>query len=204
MRTSRSNVASASDLSCAPRCDGAIPCAPCRRALAVFQIRERRRIRRDQSGARAGLDRHVAHGHALFHRQRLDRAAAVFEDVAGAAVHADRADDVQDQIFRRHAGLQFAVDGDRERFRFALQQALRRQHVADFGGADAERERAERAVRGGVAVAADDGHAGLRRAEFGADHVHDAAMRAVPALQFDAEFARVRFELRDLRCGFGR
>src|SRR5260370_36929374 len=36
------------------------------------------------------------------------------------------------------------------------------EHVLDFAGADAEGESAERAVRGSVAVAADDGLPGLR------------------------------------------
>ena len=40
--------------------------------------------------------------------------------------------------------------------------------------ADAVRERAEGAVRRGVAVAADDGHAGQREALLGADDVDDA------------------------------
>ena len=40
--------------------------------------------------------------------------------------------------------------------------------------ADAVRERAERAVRAGVRVAADDRHAGQRRALLRADDVHDA------------------------------
>ncbi len=64
-------------------------------------------------------------------------------------------------------GLQRAVDADSEGLRRALQQALRGQHVLHFAGADAERQRAERAVRGGVAVAADHGHAGLRQPSSG-------------------------------------
>ena len=43
-------------------------------------------------------------------------------------------------------------------------------------GADAERDRAERAVRGGVRVAAGDGHAGLGEALLGSDDVHDALL----------------------------
>ena len=59
-------------------------------------------------------------------------------------------------------------------FRFALHEALRGEHVLHFAGADAEGQRAERAVRGGVAVSANDGLAGLRDSEFGTDDVHDA------------------------------
>ena len=55
------------------------------------------------------------------------------------------------------------VTRDAESLRGALQQALRGQHVFHFAGADAERQRAERSVRRGVAVAADHGHAGLRQ-----------------------------------------
>ena len=50
----------------------------------------------------------------------------------------------------------------------------RGQHMLHFAGADAERQRAESAVRGGVAIAADHGHAGLREALLGPDDVHDA------------------------------
>ena len=55
-------------------------------------------------------------------------------------------------------------------------QALRGEHVLHLGRADAERERAERAVSGGVAIAADDGHARLGEAQLGADDVHDALL----------------------------
>ena len=88
-----------------------------------------------------------------------------------------------------------AADFDRERLRPTLQQALRREHVADFGRADAEGEGAERAVRRRVTVAADDGLAGLRRAELGTDDVHDAALLAAEAEQLDAELAAVLFQL---------
>ena len=61
--------------------------------------------------------------------------------------------------------------------------------MPDFGRADAEGEGAECAVRRRMAIAADDGLAGLRRAEFRTDDVHDAALIAVETEQFDAEFA---------------
>ena len=54
------------------------------------------------------------------------------------------ADHAQDHVLRGDARRQLAVEIDRERLRLALQQALRREHVADLGRADAERERAER------------------------------------------------------------
>ena len=94
-----------------------------------------------------------------------------------------------------------AFDAHLARLGLALQQALRGQHVLDLARADAEGERAERAVRGGVAVAADDGHARLGEPEFRADDVDDALVRAVQAVQRDAELAAVVFELLESACG---
>ena len=54
-----------------------------------------------------------------------------------------------------------------------LRERLGGEHVFDLGGPDAEGERTERAVRGGVAVAADDGHPREGEAVFGPDDVDD-------------------------------
>ena len=70
--------------------------------------------------------------------------------------------------------------------------------MPDLGAADAEGHRAERAVRARVAVAADDGLAGLGRADLRADDVHDAALVAVEAVQFDAESPAVFYHCPDL------
>ena len=69
---------------------------------------------------------------------------------------------------------QLAVDRDAHVLGLLLRQRLGGEHVLDLAGADAVRQRAEGAVRGGVAVAADDGGAGQRKALLGSDHVHDA------------------------------
>ena len=94
-----------------------------------------------------------------------------------------------------------AVDVDRQRLRLALQQALRREHVADLRRADAEGEGAERAVRARVRVAADDRRARLRRAELGPHDVHDAAVAAREAAQLDAEILAVALHLPHLLRG---
>ena len=96
---------------------------------------------------------------------------------------------------------QLALDVDREGLRLALQQALGREHVADLGAADAEGEGAECPVRARMAVAANDGHAGLRRAELGTDDVHDAAPRIAHAEQLDAELGAVALQLAHLLGG---
>ena len=59
-------------------------------------------------------------------------------------------------------------------FDLALQQALGRKHMLHLAGADTECQRAECAMRGGMAVAANHCHAGLRKAQLRPDDVYDA------------------------------
>ena len=156
-----------------------------------MQELERFFIRRDQAGAGAALDRHVADRHAAFHRERTDRLAGIFQHIAGAAGGADLADDRQDDVLAGDAVRQFAVDHHAHVLGLLLDQGLRRQHMLDFRGADAVRQRAERAVRGGVAVAADDGGAGQGKALLRADDVDDALALVELVVIFDAEFPGV-------------
>ena len=85
-----------------------------------------------------------------------------------------------------------AVDGDRHRARPRLRQRLGGEHVLDLAGADAERQRAERAVGRRVAVAAHDRHARLGEPLLGADDVHDALARVAHRVEPDAELRAVR------------
>ena len=92
-------------------------------------------------------------------------------------------------------GGQLAVDGDAHVLRLALDQRLRGEHMLDLAGADAVGERAEGAVRRGMAVAADDGHAGQGEALLGADDVDDA----LPAVEL-ANNTRCRSRARSRRA----
>ena len=78
-------------------------------------------------------------------------------------------------------GGELAVDGDGHRAGPLLGQRLGGEHVLDLAGADAEGQRAEGAVGGGVAVAAHDRHARLGEALLGADDVDDALVRDRPS-----------------------
>ena len=103
-----------------------------------------------------------------------DGRAGELDGVAGAAGGADPADDGQHDVLGRDAAGELALDLDQHVLRLLGQQRLRRHHVLDLAGADAVRQRAERAVGGGVRVAADHGHAGQGGALLGPDHVDDA------------------------------
>ena len=77
-------------------------------------------------------------------------------------------------------------------------QRLGGRDLLALAGADAERQGAERAVRAGVAVAADDRHAGLREAELRSDDVDDALLRVAHRVQADAELGAVGAQRLDL------
>ena len=98
-------------------------------------------------------------------------------------------------------GRQLALEADAHRARPCLGQALRREHVLDLRRADAERERAERAVRRGVAVAADDRHPRLRQPELRADHVDDPFAAAAGREERNAELLAVAAQGVELRLG---
>ena len=88
------------------------------------------------------------------------------------------------------ARRQRAVDGDPHVLRLLLDQRLGGEHMLDLRGADAVGERAEGAVGRGVAVAADDGHAGQREALLRPDDVDDALAVVELVEILDAELAR--------------
>ena len=139
--------------------------------------------------AGAGLDRHVADGHAALHGERTNGRAAVFEHVALAAVGADLGDHSQDDVFGANAGAQRALHVHGHCLERLKRQGLRGQHVLNLAGADADCHGAKSAVRGGVRVAADDGDAGHGESQLRAHHVHDALLDVAQRVQ-DEAFSR--------------
>ncbi len=169
----------------------------------AFEISDGGFVGGDHAGAGAAFDGHVAHGHAAFHVEAADGFASVFENVSIAAGDADFADDGEDYVFGGDAGRKFSVDDDVSRFGASLLKALRGENVLDFAGADAEGESAEGSVSGSVAIAADDGEAGLSDAEFGADDVDDALIFGVHVEEADSAFEAILCEGFELRGGVG-
>ena len=195
---SLSKTASSSVTQARPVRDGGVPVGALRRLGATLDVVERGLVGRDQAGLGAPLDAHVADRHPALHRELLDGLAAVLDDVALAAAGAGVGDQREHQVLGGDAGRQAALDGDRHRLGPGLRQGLGGEHVLDLGGADAERDRAERAVGAGVAVAAHDRHAGLGEAELRADDVHDALLDVAERVQPDAELLGVAAQGLDL------
>ncbi|CPN31001.1 Uncharacterised protein [Bordetella pertussis] len=143
-------------------------------------------VGRDQRGARAGLDGHVAQGQAFFHRERRHRLAGQLQEPHGRAAHAELAQDMQGQVLGAQAGGQGALQRQAHRARAAHGQGLGRQHMLGLRGADAPGPGAQRPQRRGVAVATGHRHARQHQAQFGRDHVHDALVGVVRAVVADA------------------
>src|SRR5882762_9702432 len=157
----------------------------------AFEISEGGFIRRDHAGARAAFDGHVADGHASVHGKGANGFAAVFGNVTIAAGDAGFSDNGENEVLGGDAPGALAVDENVESLRARLNETLRREDMFDFAGADAESQGAQRAMRGGVAIAADKGLAGLRDAELGADDVHNALILAVHVEEADAGLSAV-------------
>ena len=86
---------------------------------------------------------------------------------------------------------ELALDRDGHRARPLLGEGLGGQDVLHLAGADAEGQRAEGTVGGGVAVAADDRHARQRAALLRPDDVDDALVGVAHAVVGDAELGGV-------------
>jgi hypothetical protein len=95
------------------------------REAAAFDIGEGGLVRRDKTDLGAEFDGQVADGHAPFHPHRPDGVARVFDGMAGAGRSADPADEMEDQVFRRHARPRLALEPDPHRLGLALPQRLR-------------------------------------------------------------------------------
>src|SRR5215218_2427486 len=178
----------------APAGDGGLEVLRRTGAGLLLEPRERRVVWSDHAGAAAALDRHVADRHPALHREPLDDRAGVLDHMAGRAAGAHLADRAEDQVLGGDAEAELALVADHHRARLALRERLGGEHVLDLARADAEGERAERSVRGGVGVAADDRHAGLGDAELGPDHVHDPLAVGAHRVDGDAELRAVGLE----------
>ena len=175
-----------------------LPGAALRRGGAALHIGKRLLVRRDKTRAGAAFDGEIAERHPGFHRQRADGLAAVFDDIAGAAGRAGDRDDMEGKVLRRDALAQAAGHLDGHVQHLPGPERLRGEHMLDLGRADAVRECTEGAVRGRMAVTADDGHARLGAPLLGADDMHDTIVDIAHREVLDAvlgDVARQRLEL---------
>ena len=96
-----------------------------------------------------------------------------------------------------------AVDRDAHALGPLLPERLRHQHMRDFGGADAEGEGAESAMRRGMAVAADDRQSRQRQPLFRRDDMHDALAGIVEPDQANPGAPVLSSNWRSIRASLG-
>ncbi|MPM58335.1 hypothetical protein SDC9_105166 [bioreactor metagenome] len=124
---------------------------------------------------RAELDAHVAEGHALGDAHILDPLAVEFNAHVVRSVGAHVADELEDEVLRRDAGLEFAGDDDLHALGDLEPELAGGPDRRHLGTADAGREGAVGAVGAGVAVAAHHDEPGKGIALFAHLLMADAA-----------------------------
>src|SRR5882757_815406 len=158
----------------APRLDGPLPHLTLRRVGSLTEIIESLLIRLDQTHLGAELDRKIADGKPPFDREVANGAAGIFHGVTSPARGADAADQREDEILGSHAEWQPALEHHAHCFGPALDDGLCCQHMRQLARPDTEGQRAQPAMRAGVAVATDDQAAGKAEAKFGSDDMDNA------------------------------
>ena len=148
-------------------------------------------VRGDHPSAGAHLDAHVADGHAAFHRKAADGAAGKFDEIPRASACSQAGDDVQNDVLGANSFAQLAFHPDAHGLGTHLEYALRGEYHFHLAGAYPEGDAAQGAVRGGVAIPAHDGHAGLGKPCLRADDVDDAVAGRPYFEDFDAVFGAV-------------
>ena len=175
----------------APVFDGGLEVVALRDVGPASHVFEGGIVGSDHARARSGLNGHVAYRHAALHREGSDGLSGELDRVSRGPADAYPADHAEYKVLGGHSRGKGALDTDLHGLEPGLHDALSRQNELDLCGADTDGKRAERPVRGGVAVAADDGLARLRVALLGADDVHYPLVRAVHVVERDSELRAV-------------
>lgn len=110
---------------------------------------------------------------------------------------------MQDYVFGIDAGAQLAVDVDSADLQFAEGDCLGRKHVTDLAGADSERDRAERAMRGSVGVSAGDRGSWLGDPLLGSNDMHNSLVAGGDIKISDSKLVAIFPQRLDHRVGQG-
>ena len=141
---------------------------------AFAHIRHRFGVRGNHAVFAAGLDNHVAQGHAVFHGHGFHRIAGELHGAVTGAIHADVADDAQDDVLGHDVRRQLAVDDEAHGFGNAHPDFAGAEDERGIGVADAGGELAECAGGAGVAIGAEQHLARAGPAFFSQRDVADA------------------------------
>ena len=165
-----------------------------------LEVGEGRLIGGDHSGASTGLDGHIAHGHAAFHRKLTNCLTAILKDVSLSSTGSDLRDHGQDDVFCGRALGQRTVHGNSHGLERSHGKCLGSKDVLDLTGSNSHCQSAKSTVRRGVRVTADDSHAGLSQSKLRANDVDDSLIGVPQGVQTDTKFLRIFAQSIDLRA----
>ncbi len=149
------------------------------------------------------FDGHIANGHPLFQGKAFDCRAGIFVGKAGASIHPEGSDDVEDDVFGIDARAKFAANLDLPDLEGGKGHGLRGQHIADLTGANPESHGTEGPVGGGVGVSAGDGCARLGDSLFGTDDMDNALFSRGDVEESDSKIGAIFAEFLDHGVGQG-
>ena len=135
-------------------------------------------VRGDNAVLAARLDGHVADGHPLLDAKSLDGRAGELHGHVRRPVHADVADDREDDVLGHDATRQFPVHDEPVRLWDFDKKLARAHHETRVRVADAGRELAYGAVRARVRVGPEQHLAGAAVPLFWQRHMADSRIRA--------------------------
>lgn len=161
---------------------------------SAAQVVESGLVRGHHASPRAGLDGHVADGHARFHTQTTDCRAAELNHRTRASRCPNHANGMQDDVLAAHARRELTVDLYPHVLAALGDKRLRGKHMFNFASPNAKGERTERAMCRSMAITADDCSAGEGKALLGTDYVHNALALIAEAKIGQPEFLDVVFE----------
>src|SRR5262249_40330949 len=104
---------------------------------------------------------------------------------------------IEDHILGVDTGSKRSVDTNSPHLELIHRQSLSRQNVAHLAGTDAEGERAKRAVRARVAIAAGECHSGLGQTQLRSDDVNNALVGVVQTEKFNTKLFDVLLKCLD-------
>ncbi len=122
---------------------------------------------------RAELDTHVCHGHAAGDGHARGNWPGVLDGAVLRHLGAERSGQVQDHIFRHHAGADLPFEDEADRRRHLHPQLPGGQHVGHFRDPDARPGGADGTVGGAVRIAAENELPGKNEAAFSQHLVAD-------------------------------
>ena len=153
---------------------GLVPRRTSGREGATFHIVERVVIEGHHARACAGLNGHIADGHATFNREATNGTSSKLNGVARSTSRSDLSNHGEHDVLGGDSQGQHTIDTHLHVLCLLHEQALGGQHMLHLGGANAKGKTRQCPMGAGVRIATDHGHSRKCGALLGANHVNNS------------------------------